>query len=34
MINIQQTEWKELIANDTNAVVINDRTPSECAEYM
>jgi len=32
MKNINQTEWQELIANDSNAVVLDVRTPAECAE--
>lgn len=32
MKNINQTEWQELLAKDTNAVIIDVRTPRECAE--
>lgn len=32
MKNVNQTEWQELIANDSNAVIIDVRTPRECAE--
>jgi rhodanese-related sulfurtransferase len=32
MRNINQTEWLELVANDSNAVIIDARTPRECAE--
>jgi rhodanese-related sulfurtransferase len=29
MKNITQEEWKELLANDDNAVIIDSRTPNE-----
>lgn len=32
MKNITQTEWQELVAKDNNAVIIDVRTPRECAE--
>lgn len=32
MKNINQTEWQELISNDSNAVIIDVRTARECAE--
>lgn len=32
MKNIHQIEWLELLANDTQAVIIDARTPRECAE--
>ena len=32
MKSINQTEWQELIANDSNAVIIDVRTTRECAE--
>lgn len=32
MKNVNQTEWQELIANDFNAVIIDARSPRECAE--
>lgn len=32
MKNVNQIEWQELIANDSNAVIIDARTPRECVE--
>lgn len=32
MENITKEQWKELTANDKNAVIIDVRTPGECAE--
>ncbi|WP_456442000.1 rhodanese-like domain-containing protein [Psychroserpens sp.] len=32
MRNINQTEWQELIANDSTATIIDARTPRESAE--
>lgn len=32
MKNINQTEWQERLATDTKAVIIDARTPKECAE--
>lgn len=32
MKNITQKEWEELTANDSNAVILDVRTPGECAE--
>ncbi|MFC4632740.1 rhodanese-like domain-containing protein [Dokdonia ponticola] len=32
MKNIHQVEWLELLANDTQAIIIDARTPRECAE--
>lgn len=32
MKNLNQTEWQELIAKDSNAVILDARTPKECAE--
>lgn len=32
MKNINQQEWQERIASDKNAVIIDVRTPAECAE--
>ena len=32
MKNINKKEWQELIANDSNAVIIDVRTPQECAD--
>lgn len=32
MRNVNQTEWLKLLANDENAVIIDARTPRECAE--
>lgn len=32
MKNINQNEWQELISNDDAAIIIDVRTPNECAE--
>jgi len=32
MKNISKTEWKELIAEDENAVILDVRTPHECSK--
>jgi rhodanese-related sulfurtransferase len=32
MENIDKTKWKELIQGDENAVILDVRTPDECAE--
>ncbi|MDA8650612.1 rhodanese-like domain-containing protein [Flavobacteriaceae bacterium] len=32
MKNITQVQWEELVAQDENAVIIDARTPRECAE--
>jgi rhodanese-related sulfurtransferase len=32
MKNINQSQWEELIASDPNAVILDVRTPGECAE--
>lgn len=32
MKNINQIEWQELVANDSNAVIIDVRTPRECTD--
>ena len=32
MKNITQVQWEELVAQDENVVIIDARTPRECAE--
>jgi rhodanese-related sulfurtransferase len=32
MENINQSQWQQLIAEDSNAVILDVRTPGECAE--
>jgi rhodanese-related sulfurtransferase len=32
MKNINQSQWEELIASDADAVILDVRTPAECAE--
>lgn len=32
MKNVTQEEWRELIQNDENAVILDVRTPGECME--
>lgn len=32
MKNVTQEEWRELIQNDPNAVILDVRTPGECME--
>lgn len=32
MENINQSQWEKLLAEDTSAVVLDVRTPGECAE--
>jgi rhodanese-related sulfurtransferase len=32
MKNIDQIEWRKFIATDSNALIIDVRTPNECAE--
>lgn len=32
MKNINQTEWQQLLSNDSNAVIIDARTPRECQD--
>ena len=31
MENINQSQWEKLVADDTSAVVLDVRTPGECA---
>lgn len=34
MENIDKSAWKELVKSDDNAVILDVRTPEECAEGM